>query len=203
MHASSICSEEIRSWLIFFFLVSNMILYPWKSSSFKELYLISDVLLFNRSVMPDSLLPYGLQHARLPCPHCLLEFVQTHVHWVSDAIQPSHLLSPSSPPALKLSQHQSFPTSQLFTWGGQSIGASASAPVLPMNIQGWSLGWTDLISLLSKGISRLFSSTKVRKHQFFSAQPSWWWILTSMDDCWKNHSFDYMDLCRQSDVSAF
>ena len=68
MHASSICSEEIRSWLIFFLLVSNMILYPWKSSSFKELYLISDVLFFSRSVMPDSLLPYGLQHARLPCP---------------------------------------------------------------------------------------------------------------------------------------
>ena len=69
----------------------------------------------------------------------------------------------------------SFPMSQLFTSGGQSIGASASASVLPMNIQGWfPLGLTGLISLLSKGLSRIFSSTTVRKHQFFSTQPSLW-----------------------------
>ena len=75
----------------------------------------------------------------LPVHHHLLEFTQTHVLWAGDAIQPSHPLSSPSPPAFNLSQHQSFPISQLFASGGQSIGASASAPVLPMNIQDWSL----------------------------------------------------------------
>ena len=91
--------------------------------------------------------------------HYLLEFAQTYVHWVSDAIQPSHLwLSPSSP-ALNLSQHQSLFLCWLFASGGQSIGASASASALPMNIQGWfPLGLTGLI-LLSKGLSRVFSNT--------------------------------------------
>ena len=98
--------------------------------------------------------------------HHLPEFAQTHVHWVGDAIQPSHpLLTPSSP-ALNLSQHQGFfPVSWLFASGGQSIGASASASVLPMNFQGWfPLGLTGLISLLSKELSRVFSSTTNWKH---------------------------------------
>ena len=70
---------------------------------------------------------------------------------------------------------ESFPVSQLFASGGQSIGASVSTSVLPMNIQGWfPLGWTGWISLQSKGLSRVFSSTTIRKHQFFSAQPSLW-----------------------------
>ena len=78
-----------------------------------------------------------------------LEFAQTHVHWVDDAIHPSHPLLSASPPALKsFPALGSFPVSQLFASGGQSIGASASAPVLPMNIQGWfALGLTGLISL--------------------------------------------------------
>ena len=68
-----------------------------------------------------------------------------------------------------------FPRSQFFTSGAQSIGASASASALPMNIQGWfPLGWTGLVSLLSKGLSRVFSSTTIWRHQFFSAQPSLW-----------------------------
>ena len=72
----------------------------------------------------------------LPVLHQLPELAQTHVQWVSDAIQPSHPLSPPSPLALNLSQNQSFPMNQLFASGGQNIGTSASAPVLPMNIQG-------------------------------------------------------------------
>ena len=109
----------------------------------------------------------------LPVHHQLLEFTQTHVHWVNDAIQPSHPLSPPSPPAFNLSQHESFLVSWLFTSGGQSIGVSASASVLPVNIQDWfPLGLTGLISLQSKGLSRVFSNTIVQKHQFFSAQPS-------------------------------
>ena len=85
----------------------------------------------------------------------------------------------------------SFPMSQFFISGGQSIGVSASASVLPMNIQDWfPLGWTVLISLLSKGLSRVFSHTTVQKHQFFSAQPCLWSTFTSMPDYWTNRSFD-------------
>ena len=103
----------------------------------------------------------------------LLEFAQTDVHWVGDAIQTSHPLSPFSSCLQYFPASGSFPMSQLFTSGGQSIGASALASVLPMNIQGWSpLGLTGLISLLSKGLSRVFSNTTVQKHQFFGAQPS-------------------------------
>ena len=85
----------------------------------------------------------------LPVHHQLLESTQTHVHWVNDAIQPSHPLSSPSPPALNLSEHQGlFYMSQLFASGGQSIWASASTSVLPINTQDWSpLGWTGWISL--------------------------------------------------------
>ena len=105
----------------------------------------------------------------LPVHHHLSEFTQTHVHRVSDAIQPSHPLSSPSPPAPNPSQQQS----QLFTWGGQSTGASALASFLPKKSQGWSPSeWTVWISLQSKGLSRVFSNTTVLKHQFFGAQPS-------------------------------
>ena len=107
-----------------------------------------------------------------PVLHYLPEFTQTHVHWVGDAIQPSHTLLSPSPPAFNLSQNQGLFLSQLFTSSGQNITASASASVLPMNIQGWfPLGLTDLIFLQPKGLSRVFSSTTVRRHQFFGAQP--------------------------------
>ena len=107
----------------------------------------------------------------LPVHHQLPEFTQTHVRRVGDAIQPSHPLSSPSPPVPNPSQHQSlFPMSQLFSWCGQSIGISALASVLPMNIQDWSpLEWANWISLQSKGLSRVFSNTTVQKHQFFSA----------------------------------
>ena len=106
----------------------------------------------------------------------LPEFAQTHVHCVHAAIQSSHLLLPASPLALNPSEHQG-----LFQWvvssqsGRQSIGVSASASGLPANIQDWfPLGLTGLISLQSKGFSRVFSNTTVQKHQFFHAQPSLW-----------------------------
>ena len=128
---------------------------------------------FSRSVMSDSLRPYDHSTPGLPVDHQLLEFTQTHVHWVGDAIQPSHPLSSPSPPAPNPSQHQSFPMSQLSIWGGQSIGVSALASVLPMNTQDWPpLGWTGWISLQSKGLSRVFSNTTVQKRQFFGAQLS-------------------------------
>ena len=107
----------------------------------------------------------------------LPELTQTHVRWVSDAIQPSHPLSSPFPPTFNLSQHQS-----LFKWvsschqvAKESTGALASASVLPMNIQDWfPLGCTGWISLQSKGLSRVFSNTTVQKHQFFDTQPSLW-----------------------------
>ena len=108
----------------------------------------------------------------LPVHHQLPEFTHTHVHRVRDAIQPSHPLSSPSPPALNPSKHQSFPMSQLFTWGGQSTGVSALASFLLKKSQGWSSEWTGWISLQSKGLSRVFSNITVQKHQFFGAQPS-------------------------------
>jgi len=100
----------------------------------------------------------------LPVHHQLPEFTQTHVHTVSDAIQPSHPLSSSSPPAPNPSQHQSFPTSQLFAWGGQSTGVSALASFLPKKSQGWSPSeWTGWISMQSKGLSRVFSIASPRE----------------------------------------
>ena len=106
-----------------------------------------------------------------PDLHYLQEPAQTHVCWVSDAIQPSHPLSSPSPPAFNLSQHQGL----FFASGGQSIRVSASASIFPVNIQDWfPLGWTGWISLQSKGISRVFSKTTVQKHHFLGAHHSLW-----------------------------
>ena len=146
---------------------------------------------FSHSVMSNSLQTHGLQHVRLPCPSPAPELAQTHVHRVSDAIQPSHPLLSPSPPVFDLSQHQG-----LIQWvsslhGGQSIGVSPSASVLPVSIQDWfPIGWTGLISLPSKGLSKVFSNTTVQKHQFFSAQLSLWsnshlctWLLEKPQLC--------------------
>ena len=110
-----------------------------------------------------------------PVHHQLPELAQTHVHQVGDAIQPSHPLLSPSPPAAS----GSFPVSQLFLSDGQNIGASASASVLPMNYQGWfPLGWTGLISLLSRGLSKVFSNTTVQKHQFCRTHLSHLYMIT-------------------------
>ena len=98
---------------------------------------------------------------------------------------------------------ESFPLSWRFISGGQRIRASASASVLPVNIQGlFLLGLICLIPLQCMGLSRVFSSSTIQKHQFFGVQPLFP-TLTSIHDYWKNHSFDSMDLCQQSDVFAF
>ena len=129
--------------------------------------------------MSDSLQPHGSQYTGFSVHYKLLELAKTHVHWVSDAIQLSHPLLSSSPPAFYLSQNQSFPISRFFTSGSQSTRASASASVLPMNIWDWfPLGFTGLISLPSKGLSRVYFNTTVQKHQFFHAQPSYGPTLT-------------------------
>ena len=128
----------------------------------------------SRSVVSNSLWPHESQHAR---PPCLSPTPRVHSNscpwsrWCHPTISSSVLPFSSCPQSLPASG--SFPMSQLFTWGGQSIGVSASVSVLPMNTQDWSpLGWTSWISLQSKGFSRVFSNTTVQKHQFFGAQLS-------------------------------
>ena len=159
--------------------------------------------------MSDSLWPHGLQHTRLPCPSPTPRAYSNSCplsQWchptVSSSVVPFSCLQ--SFPA-----SGSFPMSQFFTSGAQSIGVSTSASVIPMNIQDWfPLGWTGLISLKSKELSRVFSSTTIRKHRFFGIHPSLFSLilrppLSSIHHYYKNHSFDDMDLCWQSDVSAF
>ena len=129
---------------------------------------------FSHSVMSDTLWPHGLQHARPPCPSptpwvhsnsCPLSW------WCHPTISSS--VVPFSSSLQSFPTSGSFPMSQLFTWGGQSIGVSASTSVLPMNIPDWfPLGWTGLISLQSKGLSRVFSNTTVQNRQFFGTQLS-------------------------------
>ena len=127
------------------------------------------------ALMPDSLQPHELQHTRLPCPSRFPGFCSNSCHWISDAIQPSHAVFPFSSCLQSFLASGSFPGCQFFTSGNQSIGVSASASVLPVNIQDWfPLGLTGLISLLSKDLPRVFSNTTVQKHQLFSTQLSLW-----------------------------
>ena len=126
---------------------------------------------FSCSVVSDSLQPHGLKHARFPCPSATSGDCSNSCplsKWCHAIISCS--INPFSSCLQSFPASGSFPVSQLFASGGQSIGASASASVLPMNIQGWfPLGLTSLLSLQSKGLSRVFSNTIVQKHQFFSA----------------------------------
>ena len=129
---------------------------------------------FSRSVVSDSLQLHESQHARPPCPSPS-PGVHSDAHpssqWCHPAISSSVVPFSSCPQSLPASE--SFPMSQLFAWGVQSTGVSALASVLPKKFQGWSISeWTGWISLQSKGLSRVFSSTTVQKHQFIGAQPS-------------------------------
>ena len=142
------------------------------------------VLLFSRSVMSDSLRPHGLRHSRLPCPppshrvgsnSCPLSW---WCHPTTSSSATPLLLLPSIFPSIKV-----FPMSQLFTLGGQSIGASALASVLLMNIQGWfPLGLTGWTSLQSKGLSRVFSNTTVQRNHSLAFSFFYCPALTSVHD---------------------
>ena len=129
---------------------------------------------FSCSVMSESLQPHELNHARPPCPTSTPGVHSNSCpssQWCHPASSSSVVPFSSCPQSLPASE--SFPMSQLFTWGGQSIGVSALASFLPKNTQARSpLEWTDWISLQCKGLSRVFSNTTVQKHQFFGAQPS-------------------------------
>ena len=148
--------------------------FPSEMSSEGLILQISNPQFSRVTQLCPTLQPHELQHARPPCPSptpgvhpnsCPLS------QWCHPAISSSVIPFSSCPQSLPASE--SFPMSQLFTWGGQSIGDSALASVLPKNTQDWSpLEWTGWISLQSKGLSRVFSNTTVQKHQFFGAQLS-------------------------------
>ena len=155
--------------------------------------------------MSNSLWPHELQHSRLSCLSLSPGICSNSCplsRWC-------YLTASSSASSFSFCLQSfpasgSFPMSWLFASGGHSIGASASASVLPMHIQGWfPLGLTGLISLQSKGLLRAFSSTTIQNHQFFGRQLSLWSNSHICSGNWKNHSIDCKDLCQQSDVSAF
>ena len=134
------------------------------------------LLMLSRSIMSDALQPHGVQHTRLLCPSLspgVCSDLCPLSQWCHPTISSSVTPFSSCPQFFPASE--SFPMSWFFTSDGQRIEASASASVLSMNIQGWfPLVLTDLISFMSKGLSGVFSSTIIWKHQFFSAQPSLW-----------------------------
>ena len=145
----------------------------WHST--KNNKLICSSVKFSRSVMFSSLQPHGLQHTRPPCPSPIPRVNPNSCplsQWCHPTISSSVVTFSYCPQSFPASG--SFPMSQLFTsQSGQSIGASASTSVLPMNTQDWfPFGWTDWISLQSKGLSRVFSNTTVQKHQFSGTQLS-------------------------------
>ena len=159
-------------------------------------YILSSLwLLFSH--VPLSATPWTIAHQAPLSPiisQNWLKFMSIELVMLANHLCQPIFLLPSIFPA-----SGSFPVSQLFTSGGQTIGPSASASVLPVNIHDWFIwGLTGLISLQSKGLSRVFSSTTVQKHQFFGTQLSIWsnshistWLLGKK----QQHSFDYMDLC--------
>ena len=155
--------------------------------------------LFSYLVVCNSLQHHGLQHARLPCPSLSPEFAQTHVHWVSDAIQPFHPLSPPSPPALNLSQHQG-----LFQWVGSSHQV---AKVLELQLQHQSFQWIFRVDSFRIDWFDLLTVQETLKsllqHHSLKASALWCsalFIVQLSHLCvitWKNQSFDYTDLYRQ------
>ena len=154
---------------------------PFSELDMTEQLLWSDLIWFRsvqftRSVMSYSLQPHGLQHTRAPCPSPTPRVYSNSCpvsQWCHPTISSS--VTPFSTCLQYFPASGSFQTTQIFTSGGQSIGVSALASVLPMNTQDWSpLGWTGWISLQSKRLSRVFASITVRKHQFFGTQSSLW-----------------------------
>ena len=172
---------------------------------FSVLPSLKSYLLFSCLVVSNFLWPHGLQHTRLPCT-LLSPGVCSNSCPLSQLCHPN--ISSSVIPFTSCLQYfpasGSFPMTWLFASGGQRIGASVSASVLSMSSQSWlPLGLTGFISLQSKGLSRVFSNTTVQKHQFFSIHHSLQSNSHIHTWLWKNHSFENIDLCRQSGVSAF
>ena len=154
--------------------VTNTHIRLYFTSFFKFILQNNIAVQFSRSVVSDSLQPHRLQHSRTSChsPTARVNSNSCHLsRWCHPTISFSVIPFSSCPQSFPATW--SFPMSQLFASGGQSIGVSASTSVLPMNTQDWTpLGWTGWISLQSKGLSRVFSNTTVQKNQFFGAQLS-------------------------------
>ena len=164
------------AWILFFICLKERFIFSKVDMSVNILGLIwfFNSVQFSRSDVSDSLQPHELQDARPPCPSPAPRVYPNSCplsRWCHPTISSS--VVPFSSCLQSFPASGSFQMSQLFAWGGQSIGVSASASVLPMNTQDWSpLGWTGWISLQSKVLSRVFSNTTVQKHQVFSAQLS-------------------------------
>ena len=165
--SSSGGSSQPRDW-IYIFCISRQILYSWATREAQWKHSVTSVQ-FSHSVVSDSLWLHEPQHARPPCPSATPRDYSNscpYSQWCHPAISSSVVPFSSCPQSLQASG--SFPMSQLYAWSGQSFGVSASASVLPVNTQDWSpVRWTGSISLLSKGLSRVFSKTTVQKQQFF------------------------------------
>ena len=163
------------------------------------------LLLFSRLVMSDSFDPMDCSTPCLPVPYHLPKVCPSSCllhQWCHPAISSSDALFSICPQFFPASG--TFPMGQLFASDDQNTEVSASASVLPMSIQGWfPLRLTGLISLLSKGLSGVFSSTTAPRHRFFSTPPSFKVQLSQLCDHWGEHSLDYTDLCWQSNVSSF
>ena len=155
--------------------------------------------------MSNSFRPHGLQHTTLPCPSPSSEVCSNSCplsQWCHQTISSS--VVPFSPCLQSFPASESFPVSQLFSSGDQSVEVSASVSVLPMNIQDWfPLRLTGWISLQPKGLWRVFSNNIVQKHQSSVLSFLYGPTLRSIRDYWKDHHCDYMELCKQSNVSAF
>ena len=170
------------------------------SQSFEKL--VKKPLLFSRSVVSDFLRPQGLQHARLPCL-LLSPGAQTHVHWVSDVIHTSHPLSPS-PLAFSLSQCQVFFSESALhiRWPKYwSLSFSTSPPSEYSGLISFRIDWFNLLAvqgILKSLIQHHNSKASILWHSAF-----FFMVQFSHPQLWKNHSFDYTDLCLQSNVSAF
>ena len=161
-------------------LITKYLTCKWRFSS----------VLFSRSVVSDSLWPHESQHARPRCPSPT-PGVYPNSCPSNQWCHPATSVVPFSSCPQSLPASESLPMSQLFAWGSQNIGVSASASVLPTNTQdGSPLGWTGWISLQSKGLSRVFSNTTVQKHQFLGVRLLHSPTRTSIHDHWKNHSLD-------------
>ena len=183
-------SSDMLNSIGWFQMLNQSYLVSWDKHHLDTMLLL--LLMFSHRVVSDSLRPCELTVARqVPCPSYLPEFAQSHIHWVGGAIQPSHPLSPSSPFCFSLSQHQG-----VFQWVGSSHQV---AQVLELQFQhqfqtfqwifkGWfPLELIGLISLQSKGLLRVFSSTTIWKHQFFDFLPFYGPTLTFAYDRWKDH----------------
>ena len=154
--------------------------------------------------MSYSLWPRGLQHTRLPCPSPTPRACSNSCpssQWYHPTISSSVI--PLSSCLQSFPESGSFPVSQFFTSSGQNIRVLASASVLPMNIQDWFPLELTFSILQSKGLSRIFYNATVHKHPSLALSHSYGPTLMSILDYWKNHSFDYTDLCLQSNVSLF